>query len=67
MAVAMVIVTLVTLYLAIGCVVATAFIVAGVHRVMPHAGSVTAGARILFLPGCALLWPFVLWRWILPR
>jgi hypothetical protein len=60
----MVIVTLAALYLAIGCVVATAFIVAGVHRVMPHAGSVTVGARLIILPGCALLWPVVLRRWV---
>jgi hypothetical protein len=64
MATATAIVTLAAFYLVVGIVVGTAFVVVGIGRVMPHAGPVTAGARILILPGCALLWPVVLRRWI---
>jgi hypothetical protein len=67
MATATAIVTLAALYLAVGVVIGAAFVVAGISRVMPHAGPVTAGARILILPGCVLLWPVVLRRWIARR
>ena len=50
------------LYVLIGIVTGVAFVTVGVARVLPHA-SVTAGARILWLPGAAILWPYVLMRW----
>ncbi len=49
-------------YVVIGIVTAIAFVTVGVTRVLPHA-SVTAGARILWLPGAAIFWPYVLLRW----
>jgi hypothetical protein len=48
-------------YLAIGVVVGCAFVLVGVARVQP--APVTAGARILLLPGSIILWPLVALRW----
>jgi hypothetical protein len=53
-------------YVVIGIVTAIAFVTAGVARVLPHA-SVTATARILWLPGAAIFWPYVLMRWCKAR
>ena len=52
------------LYVAAGVAVATAFVVFGVTRVLPEPLPVTVGARILLFPGAALLWPYVLFRWL---
>jgi hypothetical protein len=49
------------LYVAIGAATAVAFVAFGVTRVQP--ASVSFGARILILPGAAVLWPYVLVRW----
>ena len=51
------------LYALIGVVTGLAFVTFGVSQVLPHAATVTAGARILLLPGAAALWPYVLMRW----
>jgi hypothetical protein len=50
------------LYVLTGIVISIAFVTVGVARVLPHA-AVTAPARMLWLPGAALLWPYVLMRW----
>ncbi|MBI5909172.1 MAG: hypothetical protein HY848_04375 [Betaproteobacteria bacterium] len=50
------------LYALCGIIIGVAFVTVGVARVLPHA-SVTAPARILWLPGAAILWPYVLMRW----
>jgi hypothetical protein len=50
-------------YAAAGLVTAVAFVSLGVSQVLPHPMSVTAGARILLLPGAFALWPYVLIRW----
>lgn len=52
------------LYLAIGAAFAVAFVVLGAKRIDPAAASMTLGARLLVLPGCAALWPLLLLRWI---
>ena len=52
------------LYAAAGIAVAAAFVVFGVTRVLPEPVPVSAGARILILPGAAALWPYVLVRWL---
>jgi hypothetical protein len=52
------------LYVAIGLVVAPAFVIFGLTAV--HAAA-TVGARILFLPGAVALWPIVLSRWLKAR
>jgi hypothetical protein len=51
------------LYALLGLVTGVAFVTFGVARVLPHA-TVTAPARILWLPGAAILWPYVLMRWL---
>lgn len=49
-------------YLAIGVAIGIAFVLAGVTRVQP--AKVSAGARILLLPGSIILWPLVAVRWM---
>jgi hypothetical protein len=54
------------LYGLAGAVIALAFVVHGVTRVLPEQVSMTPGARILIFPGAAALWPYVLLRWMKP-
>jgi hypothetical protein len=58
---------LLALYALVGAVTAVAFVTFGLARVLPPGTPVTIGARVLFLPGAALLWPYVLARWIKAR
>jgi hypothetical protein len=53
------------LYIAVGLVIAIAFVVSGVTQVQP--APVTIGARILLVPGALALWPIVLARWLQVR
>jgi hypothetical protein len=55
------------LYIAIGVAVGLAFVLFGVTRALAHPTPVSAGARILLLPGSVLLWPLVLRRWLKSR
>ncbi|MDA1259149.1 MAG: hypothetical protein O3A20_00860 [Planctomycetota bacterium] len=48
------------LYLALGVLIAVPFVARWVHRVDPAAAQGSWGFRLLILPGCALLWPWVL-------
>jgi hypothetical protein len=57
----------IALYAAAGLGVGTAFVAAGVDRALSAPMSFTVGARLLLLPGAALLWPYVLSRWLLAR
>lgn len=52
------------IYAGIGVVIAIGFVMFGLRRVLPQSASVTAGARILFVPGAAVLWPYALARWL---
>ena len=61
---AMLLGSLLTIYAAAGIGVAAAFVGAGVDRVLPNPMSFTVGARLLLFPGAALLWPYVLGRWL---
>ena len=54
----------IALYAIVGAVTAVAFVIFGLARVLPPGTSVTVGARVLLVPGAALLWPYVLTRWI---
>jgi hypothetical protein len=56
-----------TLYFAIGIVVGLAFVLFGVTHAFSHPTPVSAGARIVLLPGSVLLWPLVLCRWLKSR
>jgi hypothetical protein len=48
-------------YVAVGSLVALAFVMVGVTQMQPM--PVTVGARILLLPGALVLWPLVVARW----
>lgn len=52
------------LYVAVGFVVALAFLTFGVTRTLPEPIPVSLGARLLFLPASTILWPLVLARWL---
>ncbi|MBU8538393.1 hypothetical protein [Falsiroseomonas tokyonensis] len=49
-------------YALAGLAVAIAFLAFGIERVDPAARG-AYGMRPLLLPGLALLWPLVIWRW----
>jgi hypothetical protein len=51
------------LYVVLGLVTAIAFVTVGVGRVL-HGATMTAGARILLVPGATVLWPYVVSRWL---
>jgi len=50
-------------YAATGIVIGLAFVAFGTGRVLPGA-SFSRGARALIFPGVAVLWPYVLVRWL---
>ena len=60
----MIILDVLALYVLAGVVTAFAFVTFGIARVLPAGTPVTLGARVLLLPGAALLWPYVLMRWL---
>ncbi|HEY7690107.1 MAG TPA: hypothetical protein VH835_15520 [Dongiaceae bacterium] len=49
-------------YLAAGLVVAIGFVSLGLQRVLAEPRQATAGARIILVPGAALLWPYIAYR-----
>jgi hypothetical protein len=55
------------LYVAAGAVIGALFVLFGVTKALAHPMPVSAGARVLLLPGSVLLWPFVLGRWLRSR
>lgn len=62
MTAATIIVTVCEIWIAIGLMVGVWFVIFEVGRIDPAArGAYTF--RPLLLPGVALLWPVVLWRW----
>lgn len=60
----MILIDLLTLYVLVGAVTALAFVTFGIARVLPAGTPVSLGARVLLMPGAALLWPYVLLRWV---
>ena len=60
----MVLIDLLALYAVLGAATSLAFVTFGIARVLPAGTPVTFGARVLLLPGAALLWPYVLLRWV---
>ncbi len=54
-------------YAAVGVLFAVAFVTVGAGFVDPVAKGSTIGFRIVIFPGVALLWPFLLSRWIANR
>jgi hypothetical protein len=65
--IAMILLYALALYALVGIVTAVAFVTIGITQVLPHSASVSAGARLLILPGAAVLWPYVLTRWLRSR
>ncbi|MEZ5332778.1 MAG: hypothetical protein R2991_12170 [Thermoanaerobaculia bacterium] len=51
-------------YLALGLAVAIGFVARGLARIDARGTGATWGFRLLVLPGCTLLWPLVLKRWL---
>ena len=51
------------LYAAAGAAVGLGFVAIGASRVLPGA-TFSGSARILIFPGAAVLWPYVLLRWL---
>jgi hypothetical protein len=64
MTIAVFILLAVLLYMACGVLVGVPFVLAGVQRIDPAAHDAPIGFRLLILPGCVALWPFVLRRWV---
>ncbi len=62
LATAEIIVMIVTVYGAVGMVVAVAFLLFGIDRIDDSASGVYA-FRPLLIPGVVLIWPLVLLRW----
>ena len=56
-----------TLYAAMGCVFAIAFVARGVSRIDGQAAGASLGFRLIILPGVTALWPVLLDRWIRAR
>ena len=57
----------VAIYLAAGLLVALSLVTFGIARVLPEPRPATVGARLLFVPGATVLWPYVLVRLIRGR
>ncbi len=51
------------LYVAIGLVVAFAFVAGRPGHVLEPPAEVSPGARVLLIPGAMFLWPLVVARW----
>ena len=60
----MIVLLAIALYATVGVVIAVAFLVFGVTRVLSEPAPVTLGARIMLFPGAVALWPYVLIRWL---
>jgi hypothetical protein len=50
-------------YAIVGVATALAFVSVGISQVLHPPMPATLGARILFVPGAAALWPYILIRW----
>lgn len=52
------------LYLALGLGFGALFVTFGAQRLDADARGAGVGFRALILPGAALLWPLLAWRWV---
>lgn len=57
-------VTLATLYFAIGLVFGVVFVLRGVSRIDTAAQRASWGFRLIILPGAVAFWPLLARRWI---
>lgn len=53
-----------TIYFAMGVIFAILFHAFGLRRVDPSTKHATIGFRVLSMPGCAMLWPVLLTKWV---
>lgn len=67
MALAETIVLFAGLYFVVGAVIAIAFLVLGASRLDSSASGSSLLFRITVFPGCAVLWPYILLRWLSGR
>jgi hypothetical protein len=51
------------MYAGAGLLFALVFLPVGAHRVDPHLAGSPVAVRALILPGVALFWPLLAWRW----
>ncbi|NJM36215.1 MAG: hypothetical protein HC850_17670 [Rhodomicrobium sp.] len=51
-------------YFVAGLLIAAAFVALGLPRVLAQPRPISIGAKLIFMPGAAILWPYVLFRWI---
>jgi hypothetical protein len=61
------IVTALVAYLSAGLVLAVFFVSLALARVDPAAEGMPWTARLLLVPGVAVLWPLMLWKWLFQR
>ena len=54
-------------YAAAGLLFAVPFLIRGAERVDPHLAASPVTVRLLILPGVAIFWPLLAWRWITGR
>lgn len=52
------------LYLGLGLLFALVFVSFGAERIDPAAARMPLQARLIILPGVALLWPLMAWKWL---
>ena len=50
-------------YLVLGLAFALVFVLRGVATIDPAARGMPLAARLLIVPGAAVLWPLLLWKW----
>lgn len=55
--------TILGFWFLVGLLFGVAFVFAGANKVNPAARESGLGLRLILLPGCALLWPWLLWLW----
>lgn len=58
------VVSLLTIYAVAGLLFAIVFVSAGVQRVDDVAEHAPIGFRLIIIPGTAVLWPWLLLRWL---
>jgi len=51
-------------YLVLGLVFALIFVTRGVAAIDPAASGMPRLVRLLIVPGVAVLWPLMLWKWV---
>jgi hypothetical protein len=62
--IAMLLITGFLFYAAIGAIVACLFVTFGVTRVDSGAVGSSIAFRLLIVPGAAVMWPMILWKWL---